>query len=691
MDRFIGIDLGTTYSAVSTIDQFGKPVILKNRTGEALTPSVIYFSPDGDILIGNEAKEMQASGESDVAMFFKRNMGNPDFFLTFHDKSYSATDLSSLLLKELRKDAEAALNTPVSKAVITVPAYFNDLQRTETIKAAEAAGLEVLRILNEPTSAAITYGIANMAQKVLVYDLGGGTFDVTVLSITDDSIKVLATGGDHELGGKDWDDKILGYMAEQFINEFGDDPMDDIETYNDLAFKSENLKKQLTSALNASFTITYNGYKGKYTLSRETFEELTKSLLYNTTFKANEILEEAGLTWAELNGVLLVGGSTKMPMVRNWVKEMSGKEPLTGINVDEAVCLGAAIQAQIETDRKEIKYAVGGSHSFQYSIAGGKNINDVMSHSLGLVAVNATNDKYINSIIIPKNKTIPSSESRPFQFKTAATDQTNELEVYLTQGEVEDVSQCIIVGKYVFNGIEHIARGKTIIDIEYQYDANGVISIIGKQRETGRELIAQKYPLPDDINWLYEKPVFNIPHLSVTLAIDISGSMGGNPLMKAMEAARNFTNNIDLTNASVGIVAFSNTEKELCPLTQNSKKINNGIKDIQVAYSKWGSGTSGKPLDLCYDILRSRKGLRYIVVLTDGVWTKKQEAIDRSRICRQEGIEIIAIGLGSVNRSFLEAIATSTENAFLTDINSLVSSFGNIAQVLTESGSMKMI
>lgn len=690
MDRFIGIDLGTTYSAVSTIDQFGKPVILKNSAGESLTPSVIYFSPDGDTLIGNEAKEMQASGEADIAMFFKRNMGNPDFFLTFHNKSYSATDLSSLLLKELKRGAEAALNASVSKAVITVPAYFNDLQRTETIKAAEAAGLDVLRILNEPTSAAIMYGIANSTQKVLVYDLGGGTFDVTVLSITDDSIKVLATGGDHELGGKDWDDKILTYMTEQFINEFGDDPMDDIETYNDLAFKSENLKKQLTSALNATLNITYNGYKGKYSLSRDTFEELTKSLLYSTTFKANEILEEAGLTWQELDGVLLVGGSTKMPMVRNWVKEMSGKDPLTGINVDEAVCLGAAIQAQIEIDKKDIKYTVGGNRPSQYSIAGGKSINDVMSHSLGLVAVNATNDKYINSIIIPKNKTIPSSESRPFQFKTAA-DKANELEVYLTQGEIEDVSQCIIVGKYVFNGIEHIAGGKTIIDIEYRYDANGVISILGKQRETGRELIAQKHPLPDDINWLYEKPVFNIPHLSVTLAIDISGSMRGNPLIKAMEAARNFANNIDLTNASVGIVAFSDTEKELCSLTQNSKKINNGIKDIQTAYNKWGSGTDGKPLDLCYNILRSRKGLRYIVVLTDGVWTKKQEAIDRSRICRQEGIEIIAIGLGSVNRSFLESIATSSENAFLTDINSLVSSFGNIAQVLTESGSMKMI
>ena len=306
MDKFIGIDLGTTYSAVAFIDQFGKPVILKNSAGESLTPSVIYFSPDGDILIGNEAKEMQASGEQDIAIFFKRNMGNPDFFLSFHGKSYSATDL----LEKLKKDAETALNATISKAVITVPAYFNDLQRTETIKAAEKAGLQVLRILNEPTSAAIMYGIANTSQKVLVYDLGGGTFDVTVLSITENSIQVLSTGGDHELGGKDWDDKILGYMSEQFIDEFGEDPLDDIETYGDLAFKSENLKKQLSASMNATFGITYNGNKGKYTLTREDFEELTKSLLYNTTFKANEVLEEAGLTWPELDGVLLVGGST---------------------------------------------------------------------------------------------------------------------------------------------------------------------------------------------------------------------------------------------------------------------------------------------------------------------------------------------------------------------------------------------
>lgn len=465
MEHCIGIDLGTTYSAVSTINEYGKPVILKNSLGETLTPSVIYFGEDGQITVGSEAKEMLLYGEENVAMFFKRNMGNSDFYLNFHGKSYSSTDLSAILLSKLKADAELALGAPLRKAVITVPAYFNDLQRNETIQAAQQAGLEVLRIINEPTAAAITYGSNQAAgKKILVYDLGGGTFDVTVLLITEQSIQVLSTGGDHELGGKDWDDKLLTFIANEFINEFNDDPLENYESYNDLVFKAELLKKQLSNVLTTTFSVSYNGNKGKYEINRKRFEELSQDLLHSTTFKAQEVLDEANLSWSEIDGVLLVGGSTKMPMVTNWVKEMSGKEPLRGINVDEAVCMGAAIQAQLEANKT---YSIGrkANSSLSYSIGPMLNIQDVMSHSLGLIAVNADSTKYINSIIIPKNLPIPSSEKRPFKFKTRAGDD-NKLEVYLTQGEVEDVASCIIVSKYVFEGIEHIAKDKTIIDIE---------------------------------------------------------------------------------------------------------------------------------------------------------------------------------------------------------------------------------
>ena len=680
MDTFIGIDLGTTYSAVSTIDQYGKPVILKNKRGESLTPSVIYFGNGGEVIAGADAKELQLNGEENIAAFFKRNMGNKDFFLTFYGRRYTSTDLSAILLAKLKEDAEAALGKPVRKAVVTVPAYFNDLQRNETIIAAQQAGLEVLRIINEPTAAAILYGSNKSNQKLLVYDLGGGTFDVTVLEITDQSIRVLSTGGDHQLGGKDWDDRLLAYIAEQFINEFGIDPLeDDIESYNELAFKAENVKKNLSNLLHDTFTVSYKGNRGKYHISREKFEELTQSLLHSTTSMSQEVLNDACLTWAEMDGVLLVGGSTKMPMVVNWVKQMTGKDPLRGVNVDVAVCLGAAMQAQIECQQ------IGGTQP-KLSLSGKKTIVDVMGHSLGNIAHNHDHTKYINAIIIKKNLPVPSAETRPFTFHTHAG-KSNELDIYLTQGETPDVEKCIVVGKYIFHDIEHVAKGKTIIDIEYRYDANGAIHISGLQRETGRKLTAQKCSLPDDMSWLYRKPEFTIPHLSVVMAIDISGSMKGKPLEKAMEAAQRFVDRMDLSNASVGLVAFSDAEKVLCPLTQNTKEISNSIKQIKKEYDKWGGGTDAKPLDLCYQLLSSRESPRYIIVLTDGEWGKKKEAIQRKQICVQEEIDIIAIGFGSVDKKFLEAIATSTENAVLTNLDELVKNFGNIAQVLVEGGS----
>jgi len=697
MEQFIGIDLGTTYSAVSTIDQYGKPVILKNDKDENLTPSVIYFENDGTPVIGSEAKEMLLVGSENVAMFFKRNMGNKDFYLTFHGRQYTATDLSAILLKKLKEDAEAALGKQITKAVITVPAYFNDLQRNETIAAAKRTGLDVLRIINEPTAAAIMYGSNNnkLNRKIIVYDLGGGTFDVTVLEISDQTIKVLSTGGDHELGGKDWDDKILGYISEQFIDEFGEDqdPLDTIESYNDLAFKAENIKKQLSNVTNATFSVSYNGNQGKYSLTREKFEELTQSLLHSTTFKTQEVLDEADLTWSELDGVLLVGGSTKMPMVANWVKEMSGREPLRGINVDEAVCFGAAIQAQMEMNARP-SYKLGGATSTgpKYSL-GGMSVVDVMSHSLGLIAINADSTKYINSIIIPKNLPIPSSQKRPYQFKTRPGN-PNELDVYLTQGEVDDVSKCIIVSKYVFEGIEHLTTGKTVIDIEYQYDSNGIISVFGKQRETGRTLTARKCPLPDDMSWLYRKPEFTIPHLSVMLAIDLSYSMEGSPLKKAIEAAQNFADKIDLTNASVGLLVFATKEKILCPLTQNSKEISNGIKEILKLFKKnekndgdiIGFGNESNPLLPCHKILSSRESPRYMIVLTDGEWDYPQRAIQSKQLFVNDGMDIIAIGFGGANEKFLKAISTSSEHAIFTSVNNLAGTFGNIAQELTEGG-----
>lgn len=678
MEHFIGIDLGTTYSAVSTIDEYGKPVILKNCEGERLTPSVVYFDEHGNAIAGAEAKEMMLSGEDNVIMFFKREMGNPEFRFHVNGKSYSATDLSAILLRKLRADAESDLGSTVTKAVITVPAYFNDLQRSETIKAAHDAGLEVLRIINEPTAAAISYGIAReIDQKLLVYDLGGGTFDVTVLEVKNGVINVLATGGDHSLGGKDWDDCIINYITDQFVREFGEDPNDDPLAYNDLAFNAEKLKKQLSSMQSASMLVRYAGHRQKYEITRAKFEELTAHLLQSTQQKAEEVLRESGLRWQDIAGALLVGGSTKMPMVENWVREMSGRAPLRGINVDEAVCLGAGIQASLEMANQTVRRGLPQGTFRKLSLPGGKSlrIQDVMSHSLGAIAVSRDGNRYVNSLIIRKNKTIPISESRSFQHKTRRNSD-NEMEVYLTQGEGTDVRECTVVGRYVIRNIEYVNGGESIIDIQYSYDENGVIHISGYQHETRSQLVAEKLPLQDDMSWLYEKPKGNVA-MNIILAIDISGSMAGKPLKSASAAAIEFVNKLNLATSSISIVGFTDSVIEYCSLSKD-------IGTIKKAVGKMSAkGGTNSPLEFCYDRLRYSEDKPVVVVLTDGEWFDQKNAIATSDKCKDAGIDIIAIGFGQADEKFLRRISTIS---VMTDLENLVESFGTIAQELTQSG-----
>lgn len=683
METAIGIDLGTTFSSVSVIDEYGRPIIVNNILEKPLTPSVIYFENNDNIVVGFEAKEMQASGEKNIASFFKRNMGNANFQLSFHGKNYSATDLSGLLIKKLKEDAEKVLKKTIKKAVITVPAYFNDLQKKATIKAAEIAGLEVLRIINEPTAAAIAFGINQIEnQTILVYDLGGGTFDVTVLKIMNSAIQVIATGGDHELGGKNWDDRLIGYIANQFIEEFGVDPLADSISFNDLLVKAEITKKHLSSSQSAKLSIVVDKIKSSYEISRTKFEEITQDLLQKTKLKAEEVLREANLSWNELDGVLLVGGSTRMPMITKWVELMSGKLPLKGINVDEAVCLGAAVQANIELNKNNLSktFSLGSKI---------KTIEDVISHSLGLIAENCDRSKYINTIIIPKNKRIPTSEMRPYQIKTGRKIK-NELEIYVTQGESELIGECKVIGKYIFSNIDFVQNGISIIDIEYKYNENGIVQIGAIQRETGKKLIMTEVDLPKDMSWIDREPVkeeFVIPHLSVVIAVDLSGSMSGGPLIEAQKAATEFIEKLDLSNTSVALMPFADRVIVNQELTQNANKLLSGIKNWSELMEKGtvGYGNSTHPFNDALRLLKDHEDPRFVIVLADGVWSYQELAIKSAKLCADDCIEIIAIGFGGADETFLKAIATSDENALFTNLEGLVTSFSKIAQVLTET------
>ena len=681
--RYIGIDLGTTYSAVSVIDQYGKAAILPTPGGERLTPSAVYIGNDGTIMVGAEAKDMLQDEPDNVATFFKRYMGDSDYAFYAGDKEYSAADLQAILLTHLRRQAEEVLHEPVTDAVITVPAYFNDLQRNQTVDAGRRAGMNVLRIINEPTSAAICYGLGGAStgtRRVMVYDLGGGTFDVTVLEVSDGDIAVLATGGDHHLGGKDWDDMLIDYVSGQFRDEFGSDPREDFECYSDMLYNIEKLKIQLSSRESASIVVRSGGNRSRVTVTREKFEEITRHLLASTQSKAAEVLAEAGLQWSDLEGVLLVGGSTKMPMVENWVRQFSGKEPLRGINVDEAVCLGAVLQARIDVESRHIPgIGQGRTQGIGGGATGMMRVRDVMSHSLGAIAIADDGSRYVNSIIIGRNKPIPIEERRPFRHRTRP-DGGNELEVYLTQGETREVQDCVVIGRYMFHDIVHVPSGETIIDISYSYDTNGIVQVSGYQRETGMALMPEKLPLPADMSWLYGKPQGGTGRLSVVITIDVSYSMMGNPLHKAQDAAREFVRNIDLNNAMVAIHAFSDTVQVMCDLTNDERALMRGIYNMSLE-----GANLANPLKQASEVLEPQLACSkpVMIVLTDGMWTSKKNAIKTSDHCREVGIDIIALGFGGADEEFLRRISTLSS---MTDLDHVVEQFGTIARELNSGG-----
>lgn len=686
----IGIDLGTTYSVAAYINEYGLPEVIKNSRGETLTPSVVYFENDR-IIVGTEAKSNQALGEENAISFFKRSMGDDTYFFIpdDSDKEYSATELSALVLAEIKKNIEQQLQCDVRKVVITVPAYFDNTQREETIKAAEAAGLEVLKIINEPTAAAIAYGLNKAddtaSKKILIYDLGGGTFDVTIINIHNQNFQVIATGGDHELGGKDWDDRLLTLLTGKFTEEFDEDPLKDPDSYNDLAVKAENLKKQLSDRNTGKIKIVYNGNSRKYDITRQEFEEATADLLERTRQLSELVLSEANLTWSDLDGVLPVGGSTKMPMVSTWIEQMTNNTTLKGINVDEAVAKGAAIQAAIQLNKQQTDGLLIGESTNILLLGGIQTIQDVMSHSLGLIAENEDRSRYINTIIIPKNTLIPTSSTHPYKLRTSTT-QANELEVYMTQGEVEYPTDNKILGKYVFNNIVHIPSGETVIDVSYAYNENGMVEVSAIQKENAKVLDLTIHPIPDDMSWLDTAPKNHQTVISdslhLLLVMDLSGSMSGRPLRESIKAAHSLVEKLDMEHSTVGVIGFATQTQAVGNPKNDLQSVKKDIDELEYVSYQVGSGTSANPFKLCHKMLTGKEGRKFIVVLTDGEWFRQSNAIEWSKKCATQGIEIIAIGFGDANEQFLKKIATSDENALLTNLNQIINSFSKIGQVL---------
>lgn len=678
MGTFVGIDLGTTFSAVAYINDRGKAEVIRNQYGKLLTPSVVDLKSNPPV-VGEEAKEQQALGEEGVYAFFKRDLGNPYATYIEEDREYSPVDLSAIVLADLKNYAESFLEQPVTDAVITVPAYFNNMQRQATIEAGKKAGLNVLRIISEPTAAALAFGVRPKSQtgKVLVYDLGGGTFDVSLVEITPDELRVIATAGDHMLGGKDWDDRILQYLASKFEREFSVELIG--EEFNDLMVLAEKTKINLSSKRSTKVTVNGEGHSASYEISRDLFEELTQDLMERSQLLVNQVLADAELAWKDLEGAVLVGGSTRMPMVREYVEKMSGKPVMGGVNPDEAVALGAAIQAAMDMEAQSQSTEI-------MLLPGRKKSTDVISNSLGMIALNEDGSKYINSIIIQKNKPIPCQETRPYQLQIRRSGD-NKLEVYMTQGETTDPLSCAYLGKYVFTNIPDLETRTAIIDLTYAYNINGVVEVSAVERSTQQPLQLTIEPLPHDVPDRFALPpvVEKIrEHLHLYMAFDLSSSMSGTPLKKAQKAAHQFVSQCDLTSSSIGIIEFSDQTLTTIKSTQNAKKIRKGLDHLNIGRTGYGNDTH--PFDEIYKHLNKAKGLRYGLVLTDGRWSYQDRAIKAAKRCHQAEIEIIAIGFGGADEEFLRQISSREDLSFFTDLNKLSETFSTIAQELTEGG-----
>ena len=469
MSKIIGIDLGTTNSCVAVMEG-GKPVVVANTEGARTTPSVVAFTKTGERLVGEPAKRQAVTNAEKTISSIKREMGT-DYKKEIDGKKYSPQEISAMILQKLKADAENYLGEKVSEAVITVPAYFNDAQRQATKDAGKIAGLDVKRIINEPTAAALAYGLDNeKEQKIMVYDLGGGTFDVSIIEIGDGVIEVLSTSGDNRLGGDDFDQKITDYMIAEFKKQEGVDLSTDKMALQRLKEAAEKAKKELSSAtttnINLPFiTATAEGPKHfDMNLTRAKFDELTRDLVDRTAVPVQNALKDAGITASELGQVLLVGGSTRIPAVQDKVKQLTGKEPSKSLNQDECVAIGASIQ--------------GGK------LAGDAGAGEVLLLDVTPLSLSIETMGGVATRLIERNTTIPTRKSQIFS--TAADNQT-AVDINVVQGERQFARDNKSLGQFRLDGIPPARRGVPQIEVTFDIDANGIVNVSAKDLGTGKE------------------------------------------------------------------------------------------------------------------------------------------------------------------------------------------------------------
>ena len=469
MSKIIGIDLGTTNSCVAVMEG-GEPTVITNAEGSRTTPSVVAFKKDGERLVGDNAKRQAVTNADGTVSSIKRHMGS-DYKVTIDGKDYTPQAISAMILQKLKADAESYLGEKVTEAVITVPAYFNDAQRQATKDAGKIAGLDVKRIINEPTAAALAYGLDNEGeQKIMVYDLGGGTFDVSIIDIGDGVIEVLATSGDNKLGGDDFDKKIMDYMVEDFKSKTGIDLNTDKMAMERVKAEAEDAKKKLSSASQVDINLPYitaNDQGPQHlnmTITKAKFDELTHALVERTVEPVQTALKDAGISASDLGMVLLVGGSTRIPAVQDKVKQLTGKEPSKSLNPDECVALGASIQ--------------GGK------LAGDEGAGDILLLDVTPLTLSIETMGGVATHLIERNTTIPTKKSQIF---STAEDNQSAVDINVVQGEREFARDNKSLGRFRLDGIAPAPRGIPQIEVTFDIDANGIVNVTAQDKGTGKE------------------------------------------------------------------------------------------------------------------------------------------------------------------------------------------------------------
>jgi len=687
----VGIDLGTTYSAVAVFDNAtGQASVYKNSDGKTCTPSVTHIE-NGKVTIGDEAKHMQSDGDLNAVSFYKSMMGEKGRTLYVDGREYSPEELSALYLRELINDISRTNNMTIDGAVITCPAYFNEEQRIATQNAGKQAGIRVLNIINEPTAAIIAYGLTGTQKKtVMVYDLGGGTFDVTIAEVDGSNVRMIATNGNHQLGGKDWDAVITEELRQRFLQEFSIDIEDNLEDFNHMVVQSEEIKKRLTSVLSTTAVVKSGGYTGKYEITREFFNTATLGLLNKTILQVNTCFSEigGGFTWNDLHEVVLVGGSTRMPQVKDFIRRELGRDPVTqNIDVDTVVAVGAAMQAkicvegQIVIRRLSRTGTTDSSSEKRNLVITGDSIQDITSHGLGMLAFTKDEKSIVNSPIIKKNSPLNQKFGKPYSFGG------EKMDVYVLQGESDNPRDCKLLYRYSVSGF---TRGqKKEFTLYYVYNQNGVIDVTVETKD-GFSLNIDKQSINETIDEVInrllrekEQQKRQVLRSEIMFMVDTSYSMVGEPIEKAREAVRDFLKQINLSQVTVSILNFADTGRFLCQNEKNINNINNAIPFLDI--ETCGIGNDETPMHKYGNMFSSKDIGRFIVLLTDGVWNDQPTEERAAERLKADGITIYAVGLGGSDDNFLNKIA-SEKGARKIDLSKLSQTFVEIANSIATEG-----